>query len=161
MTNKYFRVGAWLLAISSPTFAAEIPMPQCPDDLLVRQEIESKVESGWKALGSHSRHKLKAIYVSDLETFEDGRSGIMIPGGVSRLPNGDEISYYEELGPLPIGKHEYWQLCAFFGTSAILSQRIPETVRRCDVLTTQNPIQKHSIRCFDDARRPAAKKREK
>jgi hypothetical protein len=73
-----------------------------------------------------------------------------------KLPKGDRISHYDT-NPLPTGLHNYWAICQYMSSAVVLVQKLPENVRRCEVLYRNDVTvpDRVSIKCFDT---PRAKK---
>ncbi|MDR2014435.1 MAG: hypothetical protein LBP99_02260 [Azoarcus sp.] len=133
--------------------AVEVSVPQCPQKLPIQQEIREQQADGWKIANNTSTRWLKGIAISAWEY--PVVQGLMIPTD-EKLPKGDIIGHYET-SPDTSGEHDFWVICHYMDSAAVLVQRLPENVRRCEVLYRNDVTvpDRVIIKCFDT---PRAKK---
>jgi hypothetical protein len=146
-----------LCLLSFQANAVEIAVSQCPKELPVQQGIELPVANGWKAVSSNRNHPLDTIRISAGE-YPTEQTGFEIPTGSEKLPKGGIIAYHDSIARLAGGWHNYWAVCEYAKTSAVLARKIPENVVRCEIMRSSDPIhdleppEKVILRCFDETR---------
>jgi hypothetical protein len=136
--------------------AAEKSIPQCPATIRVKQEVNSKIENGWKAADSEraGEYQLQHIGFSYLE-FPVVQSGFLIPSEEKELKRGAAKVFYDYL--IAVNEpHNYWAVCTYGDTSIVLVRKIPETVVRCEVnYPNDPPFATVTFHCFDTPRADA------
>jgi hypothetical protein len=134
--------------------AAEAPIPQCPAKIMIKQEINSKVENDWKvANDNHGSYPLRGIGFSSWE-YPAIQTGLLIPSEEKKQKGARKV-FYDYL--IAVNEpHDYWAVCAYRDTSIVLVRKLPETVARCEVDYPYDTRHAMTFRCFDTPR-PDAK----
>jgi hypothetical protein len=144
-------VFAGLYLVHACVLAGEVPVPQCPQQLPIQQYALTQPADGWKIVNNRDPQWLTDISIS-FEEYPTVQTGFNIPT-TEKLPKGDHISHYET-GPDTSGRHDYWAICQYMESAVILVQRLPENVRRCEVLYRADATvpDRITIKCFDTPR---------
>ncbi|MCL2165232.1 MAG: hypothetical protein FWH55_12805 [Oscillospiraceae bacterium] len=131
--------------------AAEVPAPQCPQKMTVQQYALKHQAGDWKIVNSNASQPLAAVAIST-EEYPTVQTGFDVPT-IENLPKGDRIAHYDTT-PLPTGLHDYWVICQYRDSAVVLVQRLPENVRRCEVLYRNDVTipERVTIKCFDTLR---------
>jgi hypothetical protein len=133
--------------ISFHAQAAEVPIPQCPAKIVVKQEVNSPIENDWKVANDNRGYSLKYIGFSDLE-YPTIQTGLLIPSE-EKKQKGTRKFFYDYLSPPPNEPHDSWVVCAYRDTSIVLVRKLPETVARCEVDYPYDTRHAITFRCFD------------
>ena len=134
--------------------AKEVPFPQCPKTLAIQQKIDTPMSEGWKLVYRDSSVPLKGYWIAAGE-YPVKQRGFEIPSEEKKLSNGDVIVYHDDLLPPTGGQHDYWAVCQYHNTSAVLVQKIPENTIRCEIKILNNHLaeDRETIKCFDTPRK--------
>jgi hypothetical protein len=144
-------VFAGLYLVHACVLAGEVPFPQCPQQLPIQQSAYEHQTDGWKIVNNKTPQRLEGIAISSWE-YPVIQTGFDVPTD-ERLSNGNLIGHYET-GPDTSGEHDYWAVCVYMKSAVVLVQRLPENVRRCEVLY-HNDVKipdRITIKCFDTPR---------
>jgi hypothetical protein len=137
--------------ISFQAQAAEVPIPQCPEKIKVKQEADSQNENGWKAADAVvGGYRLQHVGFSYLE-FPAVQSGLLISSEGKKLKGGARRVFYDHLTVIN-EPHDYWAVCTYRNTSFVLVRKIPETIVRCEVDYPNDSFASITFRCFDTPR---------
>jgi hypothetical protein len=151
---------AGMSLLSLPANAAEITVPQCPEDVPVRQTFIAPVlTDGWKAVndeGTYPQPRYK-IFLSRGE-YPAKEAVLLTPTDEKEEPFMDRrkrIAYYDALPPGADGARDYWMVCDYAGASVALVRKLPKNAARCVVRYSPRPFSSDpvSLRCFDKARK--------
>ncbi|MDR1423281.1 MAG: hypothetical protein LBI92_01545 [Azoarcus sp.] len=139
-TYKHFVISA-ALALPFLAVASEIPAPQCPPEIVVRQDVKSPASGDWQPFASDRKHFLAGVSLSP-----DGypsESCCDVPIERKKLKHGNwKITY--NVGP------SAWLVCGYVQTSATVAQKVPGKAARCEVTESSFPVPGQFItRCFD------------
>ena len=113
----------WLLAATPDPGVARAPA-QCPAAISVRQQAAPV--PGWEATYEPGPNHLAVV------TFFDGP-----PAEKASLVFDDEVKAARETRAVwrfPAGGKGIWISCGYEGTTAVLSRRLPVSVRTCTVI---------------------------
>ena len=142
----FFQVALCLVSLQA--HAGEIPVPQCPRQLAIQQNVLTQPEDGWKAVHNNDSQWLEQMVISVLEYNSPALSGIQKPF-VQKLPKGNSIHHYDTY-PIPSG-HDYWVVCQYMLSAVTLVRKLPENVMRCEVKYINDVMvpDRVTIKCFD------------
>jgi hypothetical protein len=139
--------------------AAEIAVPQCPENVPVRQTLVSPVTDGWKAVndeGTYPKFRYK-VFLSRGE-YPAKETVLLTPAHERKEPFYDQyrqVAYYDALPPGADGVRDYWIVCDYGGASVALVRKLPKNAARCEVRYSlwRGSSDSVSLRCFDKARK--------
>jgi hypothetical protein len=152
-------VFAGMCFLSLPVSAAEIAVPQCPENVPVRQTLVSPVTDGWKAVndeGTRPQSRYK-VFLSRGE-YPAKEAVLLTPTDERKEPVHDryrQVAYYDALPPGADGARDYWIVCDYGEASVALVRKLPKNAARCEVRYSPLPFSSDpvSLRCFDKARK--------
>jgi hypothetical protein len=142
--------------------AGELAVSQCPPQLVILSQVlspEADAETE-NMVGNMEIHNwypevpLERISILAGELLIK-TSGVDVPSSERKLPNGELIVYYDRFTPDIAGAHDYWAVCNYFGSTVVLTQRVPKNVMRCEVKYTSDVTAQDyaTIKCFDTPRK--------
>ena len=154
---------ALLNAAVSPAGAAQKPPPEplgeslCPATISVEQRV-TPVPDGWEASMAAAKPQLAMV------TFFDG-----LPAERASLKYDSEEKQranWVATWTLAQNARGYWLQCGYDNTTALLSRRLPESVRTCKVIyerktqaTSGLPVVKH-VGCSDTVTKKSDEKKD-
>jgi len=133
--------------------AGEIPFPQCPQELSIKQEIQSPVGDGWEKTSSTTSLPLTGLYFT-FGDYSDKRTGSLKPTKEKKLSNGDLMIFFDYLGGSQSERFTYWATCYYADSAVQLTQKLPGNIVRCEV-THRNDVlapDRITIKCFNTPR---------
>jgi hypothetical protein len=141
-----------LSLVHSHSTAGEVPVQQCPPELLIQQYVSSPVGDGWKAGNTETLHPLSHISVAHMESLIT-QTGSDIPTE-KRLSNGDVIVYYDYISNTQGRPHYSWAVCEYAKSYVKLVQELPANVARCEIRYPNNRGASNQAiyKCFDTSR---------
>jgi len=142
---------AVLTLVSLHVSGAEVDFPQCPKTLPIQQVIQIDAENAWKIVNSSYSHHLQYIGISYGEYLPEN-GGMEIP--VTKKHPKYTIAHYDT-SPSTSGEHNLWAVCSYMNSAAVLIQKLPENVVRCEVkyMNDATVPDRVTIKCFDTARK--------
>jgi hypothetical protein len=138
---------------------AEVAVPQCPENVPVRQTLVSPVTDGWKAVndeGTYPKYRYK-VFLSRGE-YPAKETVLLTPTDGRKEPFYDryrQVAYYDALPPGANGARDYWIVCDYGRASVALVRKLPKNAARCEIRYSlrRGSSDSVSLRCFDKARK--------
>ena len=154
MKKRSFLLASGVLcSVCASIQAAEVPVPQCPNQLAVQQINKSAVDYGWKPVDSNERHNLEEISFSYGE-YPVQQTGFLISSGQKKLLKGSTVVYYDDVPSDTEDGWGHWIACKYSGSAVVLVQKLPEKVVRCEVtIDVKKDAGRNSVKCCDTPRK--------
>jgi hypothetical protein len=154
--------GAGLYLALPYASAGELAVSPCPPQLvilsqLLSPEADADTENMVGNMEIHNRYpevplERISIFAGELSIKT---SGVDLPSSERKLPDGGLTVYYDRFTPDIAETHDYWIVCNYFGSTVVLTQKIPKNVMRCEVKYTNDVTAQDyaTIKCFDTPRK--------
>ncbi|MCL2165234.1 MAG: hypothetical protein FWH55_12815 [Oscillospiraceae bacterium] len=135
------------------TNAGEVPFPQCPQELNIKQEIQSPVGDGWEKAASIANLHLRGHYFT-YGDYSDKQTGPLRATEEKKLSNGDVMIFYDSLGDGQPDNYVHWATCFYENSAVQLTQKLPENIVRCEVKHRNDVLapDRITVKCFDTPR---------
>jgi hypothetical protein len=138
-------LAAILCLVTLQASAGEVPFPQCPQALPVKQVVETSPANNWRIINNTAIRSLDGIGIHN--EHPNTKRGSDIPNE-EKQPNGDIIAHYLT------SKYDYWVVCGYSNSTIVVTRKVPQNAVRCEVTYRFNQIAPNrvSIKCFDTDR---------
>ena len=141
------------LFLCSLVQAGEVPFPQCPQTLTIKQDANSSVSGEWEITNSIEELPLEGARFT-YGDYSEKQTGSLIPTEEKKLSNGDLIIYYDYLSSKKSDNFALWATCHYVDSAVILTRKLTKDITRCEVRRFNNgePV-RETIKCFDTPRK--------